>query len=415
VSRFSERVGAVGLAVVLAVVPLTLATDVVAAEGSEGACAVPPDRAPAAPSPRTGEPLVGVLQADGADLEDLADHGVDAVVLGVAWSRMEPSPGCFDGAYVAQVVERARAARAHGMQVVLDAGLQYVPSWVLELPHARFVNQYGDAWRGPVGSDVPDAVFNDEVRRRQGLYLQALGDFLAELPLAGVRVGGLGNGELHYPLRTYGGHQDSLWAFSAAARAASPVPGFVPGRGSVQQAGRFLRWYLDSLNAYAVWLSRQYRGAFGDRLTQHLLLPSWGMRPGFFRTAVATGLDGTSHPERIGVVAEGLDWGPLAKAMAREPGPVELYSTWVDAPFQDAGAASEAPVRYLGRLGRRHGLRIGGENTGSGVTADMRRTFVRARRFGLSSVFWMSAAQLVDGRYATLDDLARFSRQVSAG
>ena len=69
-------------------------------------------------------------------------------------------------------------------------------------------------------------------------------------------------------------------AFSPAAIAKSPVPGYRPGQGNAADSSTFLNWYLTSLNDYGVWLANAFRSAFGSGPRLQILLPSWGIRPG---------------------------------------------------------------------------------------------------------------------------------------
>jgi endoglycosylceramidase len=55
-----------------------------------------------------------------ADLAGIAAQGFDVVRLLVSWSRLEPTPGAFDTAYVEQVRQAIRWAAAHDVAVVVD-------------------------------------------------------------------------------------------------------------------------------------------------------------------------------------------------------------------------------------------------------------------------------------------------------
>lgn len=54
------------------------------------------------------------------DFDGIADLGFDVVRLLVSWSRIEPTPGAFDTAYVEQVRQAIRWADAHDLFVVVD-------------------------------------------------------------------------------------------------------------------------------------------------------------------------------------------------------------------------------------------------------------------------------------------------------
>ena len=54
------------------------------------------------------------------DFDRIAAMGFDVVRLLVSWSRLEPTPGAFDEAYVAQVREAIRWADRHDIDVIVD-------------------------------------------------------------------------------------------------------------------------------------------------------------------------------------------------------------------------------------------------------------------------------------------------------
>jgi hypothetical protein len=55
-----------------------------------------------------------------ADFVQMATMGFNVVRLGMSWSRLEPSRGAFDQAYLQQVKAAVAAAKAHGIYTVLD-------------------------------------------------------------------------------------------------------------------------------------------------------------------------------------------------------------------------------------------------------------------------------------------------------
>lgn len=368
---------------------------------------------PAATSARLPRPSVpagpwfAVLQPADARLGLLAPAGVRRATLSLSWDRAQPTAGGpLDTRYLAEVRARHRAMRAAGLDVVLSPGLQYVPDWVFALsPSSRFVDQHGNAWTGPTGDDVADAVFDPAVRAAQGAYLAAVGGALSDLPFAAVRVGGLVRGELHYPMPRAPGRADSFWAFSPAALAASPVPSWRPGTGDPAAAGRFLDFYLGALSGYGEWLLRRAAASF-PRAELQVLMPSWGVRPGEVAAGAAGGLDGRSRGERRGTLQEGLDWARQAKAFAAVPR-TQLYSTWIDAPDQGTDAVYESPVRHLVRLAAPLRLRVSGENTGRGDLAAMTRSVQRVRELRLTGLAWMREPDMHGSTYATLADFRR--------
>lgn len=355
-------------------------------------------------------PVFGMLQAEVGDYQRLQAAGVGAVTLSVPWSRAQPERGRFDEDHLREVERTHRAARAAGLDVVLSPGLQYPPDWAAELPDARFVDQDGNAWRGGAGDDVLDGLFNGRVRDAQGAYLGALCDRLGDLDLAGVRVGGLARGELHYPPVDRFGARNTLWAYSAPAQARCPVRGWRPGSGDEADARAVVTWYLDELRDYGLWQLELVREHLGTGPRRIVLLPSWGLRPGEVDEAISSGLDGSSSAEQRGTLTEGLDWDAQTRAFARQQD-VDVCTTWLDPEDQGQDDRSTSPGRFLAALARERGLRVWGENTGGNDADELRRCFERVRELDLAGLFWMGAAQLGEDGNASLDDYAEAVRR----
>ncbi|QJY49044.1 hypothetical protein [Pseudonocardia broussonetiae] len=350
-------------------------------------------------------PVFGLLQADPARYEELREAGLDAVTLSLTWSSAEPSGPGLDEVYLREIEDRHRRARDAGLQVALGAGLQYPPAWVADLPGSRFVDQDGREWTGGSGDDVVDAVFNPEVRAAQEGYLQRLGERLSALEPAGIRVGGLTRGELHYPTGGRDEPRNTFWAFGPAALTASPLPGYRPGSGAPDDARVFLDWYLDALAGYGRWQLDVYRRYFGPEPRLIVLLPSWGVRPGEVDAAVAGGLTGTTPGERRDSLTQGVDW-ERQLPLLREVEGVAVCSTWLDPPDQGADDGFTSPGVYLAGLARRHRLGVWGENTGGNDAAELRRCGDRVRDLGLEGMFWMGGEDLGEDGNATLEDYA---------
>jgi hypothetical protein len=347
-----------------------------------------------------------MLQAEPRTYSTLRAAGIDAVTLSLLWGRAEPRGPGLDDAYLQEVEGQYEAARDAGLEVALSTGLQYPPDWASEKRGARFVDQNGTSWRGPIGDNALDAVFNQEVRAAQDAYLQRLGERLRDLMPAGIRVGGLGRGELHYPPGRKEEPRNVFWAFGPAARALSPVPQFQPGTGSHEEARVFLDWYLGSLAEYGRWQLDTYRRYFGPRPRLIVLLPSWGIRPGEIDDAAASLLSGSSRGERRGTLTEGLDWHRQVPLFAAVDG-VAVCTTWLDPPDQGTDDGLVSPGVYLSRLARDNGVAVWGENTGDNSIADMSRCMERVRNLGLEGLFWMGESELGVRGNARLEDYAQ--------
>ncbi|WP_426573372.1 glycoside hydrolase family 5 protein [Aquihabitans sp. McL0605] len=60
------------------------------------------------------------LPVTDADWEEMAAHGFSVVRLLISWSKVEPTRGTFDQAYLDTVDEHVQAAKAHGIYTVID-------------------------------------------------------------------------------------------------------------------------------------------------------------------------------------------------------------------------------------------------------------------------------------------------------
>jgi len=321
------------------------------------------------------------------------------VTIQVGWSTVERTKGVFSASYMAQINAQIAAARAAGLGVVLDPGLQYTPTWVFSLPGGtRFVDQYGDAFTGsgPSGDNVANAVTDTAVRSAEGYYLYWLGTQIPAGSLIGVRQGGGPLGEIRYPDAVYGGNTNCYWAYDPSTQAALPasVQGWVPGTGTAAQATTFLNAYNQDLNGYSVWLNGQLRSDFATH--ELLLLPGWGQRP----TGAPAVENALLAPSTSGDVQkyseynEGLDWSDLLHAIP-DPSHSVAYTTYLDAQTVLPTPQLEDPADYLASLVAGTPIVLGGENTGSGSLATMEFCMAQALRLGFFIVNWLGEPQLL--------------------
>lgn len=359
------------------------------------AAATPVPATPPPTPPAASGMWFGVLQATAPRAAQERAAGVTVGELELNWSAYEPAPGQFDANYAAQQRSRFDALRGAGMAVVLDVGMQYPPAWAFGVDGGtRFVNQYGDVWHGGLSEDVPNAVFDQNVRNAEAAYIRRVAADFGDGFWA-IRAGGLLQNELRYPPPTYNGHANSYWAFDGNAQAHSPVPGWRPGQAGPAQATSFLNYYLDSLTGFQQWLTATYRAAFPSAWLQ-LLKPSWGLRPGDFEAAVASNLDGSTKPAGWGTLAMGLDWQRQVNAVT-DPR-VVLYSSWMERGEDGGTPATMAPAHYLATLGAAKGLRTAGENADASDGGAMMATIVqRARAWGLAGLMWLDESTLFGG------------------
>jgi hypothetical protein len=333
-----------------------------------------------------------LLDPDGTHYQEERADGVDLVTIPVGWNLAEPEEGSFSNAYIQSVIAQLEAAKAVGLSVILDPGIQYAPAWAMSLSaSSQFEDQYGDLFGGAAasGDEVPNAVTDPTVRTALGAYLAWLGGQFPTGLLYAVRVGGGPDGELRYPPSTFNGHTNCYWAYDPVSRASSPVPGWAPGMGTTEQAQEFIDYYNSNLANYGAWLNQQFYIDFSG-LTQLLLLPGWGQRPGYVAQGVASQLESGSVE-----LNNGTDWALQLSALPY-PAATVAYTTWLDAPSQGSTPQLEDPADYLAGLVSSTSLRLGGENTGGGSLPNLTLSLARASSLGFTVVNWMPESQIYD-------------------
>ncbi len=341
------------------------------------------------PNPETGSPILGLLEVNESHFAQERAAGVDAVTINIGWNDAEPSAGGFSATYIANIESEVNTARATGLQVVLDPGLQYPPTWAFSLPGGtRFVNQYGDVFTGTEdsGDNIVNGVTDLAVRSAEGSYLAWLGSQFQPGQVMGIREGGGPLGELSYPVSDFRGHTDSYWAYDASTQSASPVPGWTPGTGTPEQAEEFLDSYNAALNSYGEWLNNQMWTDFQTDV--YILLPGWGERPAQQANEVSDLL--TSNAPEFN---QGLDWIDLLDSLPDAAHTV-AYTTWLDAPTDGPTPQLEDPADFIASLASAADLRLGGENTGNGTVADLELCIDRAKSLKIYIMQWMDEAQL---------------------
>ena len=333
---------------------------------------------------------LGVLGASGNYFAQERAAGIDTVTIGLGWNDAEPSIGNFSSSFAGTVQTEIAKARSAGLSVILDPGLQYPPAWVFSLPGGtRFVDQYGDVFTGSEdsGYNIANAVTDPAVRDAEESYLAWLGSQFQPGEILAVREGGEPLGELSYPDSSYNGHSNCYWAFDASSQSTSPVPGWVPGTGTVAQAQTFLDAYNGALDGYGRWLNGRLGTDFGTKIL--VLLPGWGERPGGEASEVASLLT-LNMPE----FNEGLDWIDLLISLPNAANSV-AYTTYLDAPSISPTPQLEDPADYIASLAAPAHLLLGGENTGNGTTATVNLCFQRAKALNYFIVQWMDESQLM--------------------
>jgi glycosyl hydrolase family 42 (putative beta-galactosidase) len=340
-------------------------------------------------------PLWGLVGPyDQVNLAELRQQGVEVVLLEMSWAAAQPRERYFDERYLAVVRAQRDHFHAAGLKIVLNFGLHHAPDWVLARPDALFTDQNGTRY---LKDDVADLVFATQLRPLAEAYTQKV---FAELgtDFYAVRVGGGPKGELGYPgMPGTQRYLPNYLAFSAAASAGNPVPGWRPCRPSPhQEAQRFLDWYLESLVDFQQWqidtVRRFYPGAIA------VLYPSLGVGAGDIAAAVADNLCGNTDAQRGGDLQRGYDHSRQIAALPAHG--VAVWATWTDNPTALQRLATLAQARHLALMG---------ENSGEDTASAMRRSVADARRLQLLAFLWVRApeAYCFCKGYASINDYVK--------
>ncbi|AGL20809.1 beta-galactosidase [Actinoplanes sp. N902-109] len=277
----------------------------------------------------TAAPALGII-GNYSDTDMTALHragGAADVLVEMAWGQAEPVRGQYNEAYLHSVADRIARLQALGYTVSFNTGVHEAPAWLLKLPGARYVDQYGQAY---TDSTEPNLIFGTQYRYLATRYLKKVFATVGT-DFSIVRVGGGHWGELTYPFKldpATGKLRNLYFAFDVNARRLNPAPSWKPGMPSPKgQAATFLKWYLNSLASYQNWQVAALRSA-GFQGTAAVLYPSYGMRGGDFEKATATDLAGTSSPEINGEVQRGYDHSRQITALKDRD--VVVYGTWAE-------------------------------------------------------------------------------------
>src|SRR6266568_368502 len=157
---------------------------------------------------------LGLSYADVAKKEH--DAGVAVANVTLAWKDYETSDGVFNENQMAYVANSINTFLQAGQRVDVQLAIHYVPSWVMQIPNAYYVNQCGVT--APQSYyDSPNYVFNNTVRQKvQNFETHALQQLNARVGLNNIwdfRVDGGDGGEANYgPSADGQGHSNSYWA-----------------------------------------------------------------------------------------------------------------------------------------------------------------------------------------------------------
>lgn len=354
---------------------------------------------------------VGVLQADLQWIDDDYRFGIRIAVLEIEWSRWEPTEGQFDQTYIDQQVAKMNAYLDYGFQVGIVSGIHHQPSWVLAKSGIQHEDQNGTQ------SGILDFQFNDQARSYGENFLTSLVQAFGSA-VSFHRVGLSAIGETLYPEAP----DNNWWAFSDAAQATSPHPGWVPGTAADPgEAEEWYDWYFEALVDAHDWMLATIRAA-GYTGTVHYVTPGKGANPAHVAARLAGDLapiDGDTYF----VMNTGAIWYRFYDQLADLTGCEMNISSVYDVsgsprgnvtepgddlvPFDDSAMDSWSSVRYLSSIARRHGLERVGENPADTMPIDVQGTFDAAWGCGLKAILWAFDNQLRDGVHGRLAQIAQ--------
>jgi len=391
----------------------------------------------------------GTLETDPARASQEYRAGVRVVMQTIAWKDYEPADGIFDENYMADVKNRIKIDLAAGMKVVISPALHYPPTWVMNLPGARYVNQYGmnapPTWAG--GYEEPNFVFSQTVRDRVAQFETSMMHQLASDPAIGfkniwaIRYVNGSLGEAMYPsANDQQGHTNSYWGFDANAQGqaadrpttipSTPFPGWQPGERtynsqpfSTTQVQQWYSWYFNAHTDFVNWHTQLYRNPHGINYQGDLQLqtPGFGARAFEYYDSLLHYLDGSHDPN--GVVASAAVWYKLYPALTRKANVIAYVSSMADGsgiPRDDDCHGGEAHVdyttdpqvnnwsaaRYITGLADKYGMKKNGENPGFedphiGVPYNlfmMQKAASQMASCQFQGMFWAHDADLYSGK-----------------
>jgi hypothetical protein len=370
------------------------------------------------------------------------DAGITIAQVTIAWKDYETSDGVFDENTMTAAVNSINTFIQAGQKVDVQLAIHYVPAWVMQIPGAYYVNQYGVTAPKIYDYDDPNYVFNATVRQKcQDFETHALQQLDRRVGLNTIwdfRIDAGDGGEANYgPSDDQHGHGNSYWAYDSNAQGtehnlpsgvlSTPFPGWYPGQTTyndqlftTSQVQQWYDWYFNSRMNYYNWQVALYRKAgFSNYLTFET--PGFGTRPDEYTNNMHAYLNGDGDPN--GTMSRAAVWQDLYPALTNKTNIIAYISSMADASshsINDTCQASDArvdfntdprvdswgAVRYVSYIANRYGLLKGGENPGygAGAGADYGVTMMNtaAREMatcGLMEMFWAHDERL----YTTAD------------
>lgn len=304
--------------------------------------------------------------------------GIKSVLLEMAWRDAEPTTHLgWNQPIFDSMRSRIAEAKAAGMQVILNFGMQEPPDWLWAQPNSRFVDQFGNVASTSQG---PNLVWNMALRDYAQEYTDKVFSEFAASPPDIVRIGGGHWGEVTYPARFAPG-VNSYWAFDANAMATYPVAGWRPGDAvTANEVDRFLNWYLGALINYQNWQVGAVRKT-GYSGVIAILYPDTGFSDADLPALRASRLSGASSAEINYEVQRGIHHSRQIANLPTTQGRLAVWGTW---------ATNQSTIVELSALANAKGLPLMGENSGDDISLSDFQAFVqRAKDYRMQVALWV--------------------------
>jgi hypothetical protein len=364
-----------------------LAVAVLAVLGSARPLAVhaAPSRGSADTSHRQGEVSAatssnlrfGTLLTQPDNIKADLRSGVSVAMFELDWSSFEPKQNQFDSSYIEGMKYFLDAYRAAGMPVTLGLGLHRAPSWVFNLPDARYVNDRHDT------AAEANLVFSEPVRQAAAVYLQHVAAAMPLKQFWSIRLTSGGNAEMLYPGGGY------YWAFNQSALTGKnlpptmkpdPFPNWRPGRPGLTQPqlDQWINWYVGGLDDVTAWQMRTL-SSLGFTGYYELVTPGSGTRPDALAAQMQQNLPNDA------VTGVGAVWNRYYAMVPDKTNVVAYVSSVADMSGNDDSCQAAdnllpltspkmnawSATRWISRVAAANGLLIGGENPGYGYPASL--------------------------------------------
>jgi len=382
--------------------------------------------------------------------------GISVANVTLAWKDYETADGIFNENQLARVVSDIKTFLQAGQKVDVQLAVHYVPSWVMKIPNAYYLNQYGIRAPQVYGFDDPNYIFNATVRQKvQDFETHALQQLNAQVGLNSIwdfRIDAGDGGEAYYDFSNDGKHHtNSYWAYDVNAQGtgnnlptgvnATPFPNWKPGQTTYKghpfttaQVQQWYDWYFNARMNYCNWQVSLYRKAgFNKYLTFET--PGSGTRPNEYTNNINHYLDGSDDPN--GTMSRAAVWQKFYPAITNKTNIIAYISSIADSsgvPANNLCQASDrnvnidtdtrvnnwSAVRYVSNIANKYGFLKGGENPGYGTSdanSDYGMTMMsiaakQMQSCGLIGMFWAHDQNLYDGKNGlTLQDYTNIIAQ----